>query len=182
LNDDFKKTIDRLKKLSRAVDNEAEAIRLRTDTEKNTELLAAMDLMKDTKALKEKLPCYYVPFGRDEQFYGREDILARISKALDPSDGNERCRAFALHGMGGVGKTKIALKYVNSSRSKYDAIFWISADNSIKLTQGFLEISRRLGLSPEDDNAQDAVAAMAKVRNWLTETSNISLNAVNSHN
>lgn len=130
-----------------------------------------MDLMKDGKAQKEKLPCFYVPFGRDEQFYGREDILSWIRKTLDPSDGDERCRAFALHGMGGVGKTKIALQYVNSSRSKYDAIFWISADNSIKLTQSFLEISRRLGLSPDNNDAQDAVAAMAKVKAWLTETS-----------
>lgn len=178
LNDDFKKTINRLKKLSRAVDNEAEAIRLRTDTEKNTELLAAMDLIKDGQAQKGKLPCFYVPFGRDEQFYGREDILARIRKALDPGNGDERCRAFALHGMGGVGKTKIALQYVNSSRSKYDAIFWISADNSIKLTQSFLEISRRLGLSPDNDDAQDAVAAMAKVKAWLTETSTTSSSAV----
>lgn len=171
MNDDFKKTISRLKKLSRAVDNEAEIIRLRTDTEKNTELLAAMDLMKDGQAQKEKLPCFYVPFGSDEQFYGREDILTRIRKALDPSNGGERCRAFALHGMGGVGKTKIALQYVNSSRSKYDAIFWVSADNSIKLTQSFLEISRSLGLSPDNDDAEDAVAATAKVKAWLTETS-----------
>jgi NB-ARC domain len=152
LNDDFK-TINRLKKLSRAVDNEEGVIRLRTDTEKNTELLAAMDLMKDGKADKEKLPCYYISFGRDEKFYGREEILRRIKNALDPIDGDERCRAFALHGMGGVGKTKIALQCVNSSRSKFDAIFWISADNSIKLTQSFLEISRRLGLSPENDDA-----------------------------
>jgi hypothetical protein len=178
LNDDFKKTINRLKKLSRAVDNEAEAIRLRTDAEKNTELLAAMDLMKDGNADKEKLPCYYVPFGRDEKFYGREEILTRIKNSLDPIGGDERCRAFALHGMGGVGKTKIALQYVNSSRSKFDAIFWISADNSIKLTQSFLEISRRLGLSPENDDAQDAVAAMAKVKIWLTETSNTSSSAI----
>jgi hypothetical protein len=137
--------------------------------------------MKDGKTRKEKLPCFYVPFGRDDQFYGREDILARIRKALDPSDGDERCRAFALHGMGGVGKTKIALQYVNSSRSKYDAIFWISADNSIKLTQSFLEISRRLSLSPDNDDAQDAVAAMAKVKAWLTETSTTFLNAVFSN-
>ncbi len=136
-----------------------------------------MDLMKDGKVQKEKLPYYYVPFGRDEQLYGREDILARVRKALDPSDVNDRCRAFALHGMGGVGKTKIALQYVNSSRSKFDAIFWIAADNSIKLTQSFLEVSRRLGLSPDNDDAQDAVAAMAKVRVWLTETSNAPLEA-----
>lgn len=171
MNDDFKKTINRLRKLSRAVDNEAEAIRLRSDTEKNSELLAAMDLMKGGKTQKEKLPCYYIPFSRDERFYDREDILAKLRKTLDPIDGDLLSRAFALHGMGGVGKTKIALQYVNSSRSKFDAIFWISADNSIKLTQSFLEISRRLGLSPEDDNAQDAVAAMSKVKTWLTETS-----------
>jgi hypothetical protein len=180
LNNDFKKTINGLKKLFCAVDSEAETIRFRTDTEKNIEFLAAMDLMKDGNVGKVKLPCYCVPFGIDEKFYGREGILTRIKNALDPIDGDERCRAFALHGMGGVGKTKIAHQYVKSSGRKFDAILWISADSSIKLTQSFLDISRRLGLGLENGDAKDAVAAIAKVKIWLTESSNTFSSAISS--
>ena len=170
LNDDFKLTIKRLKRLSRIVDSEAEEVRLRTDKGKNTELLTAIEMLKDNNIKNDKIPCYYIPFGINEQFYGREDILQKVKKVLDREEGDCRCKSLVLHGLGGVGKTKIALQYVNNSRNKFDAIFWISADNSIKIMQSFLEVSRRLGLTPENDEAQDAVAAMSKVKTWLVET------------
>jgi len=178
LNNDFKQTIKRLKSLSRIVDSEAESLRLQADSEKNVELLAAIDLLKSGNTTKEKLPCYYLPFGIDGQFFGREDIVLKLQEALDPKEGAVGCKSFALYGMGGVGKTKVAMQYVNRSRTKFDAIFWISADNSFKLTQSFLEISRRLGLSPDDDKAEDAVAAISKVKNWLVETSKTRLSSL----
>ncbi len=129
-----------------------------------------MEILKDNNSNDVRLPCHYVPFGINERFFGREDILQRVKEVLDPVDGNLRSKSLVLHGLGGVGKTKIALQYVNQSRDRFDAIFWISADNSIKLTQSFLEASRRLGLTPEDSDSQDAVAAMSKVKTWLSET------------
>ena len=128
-----------------------------------------MELMKNTKIADDVLPCYFIPFGVDEQFHGRLDTLERIQQGLRHEDG--ALKVNVLWGMGGVGKTKTALQYVNKFRQNYDAIFWISADNSIKLTQDFLEVSKRLQLSPNVENAQDAVAAMSKVKTWLSTTS-----------
>ncbi|KAI9846534.1 MAG: hypothetical protein M1837_003955 [Sclerophora amabilis] len=170
LNDDFKLTIKRLQSLSRLVDTEAEAIRLRTDSERNTELLAAIELLKDKPTTTDRLPCHHIPFGCNEQFYGREDILKRVKKALSIEQRESQRKCVTLHGLGGVGKTRIALQYATYSRDQYDAIFWIAADNPLKLTQSFLEVSRRLGLTPENDAAQDAVAATSKVKSWLEET------------
>jgi NB-ARC domain len=167
-NNDFKQTIKRLKTLSRIVDTKAEEVRLRDDREKNTELLSAMELLKGTNIAENLLPCYLIPFGIDEQFYGRLDILEKVETKLLHEDGG--LKVAVLWGMGGVGKTKIALQYVNKCRKDFDAIFWISADNSIKLTQDFLEVSKRLHLSPDVDDAQDAVAAMSKVKTWLSTT------------
>ena len=140
------------------------------DKGRNIELLAAMERLKDSNVKDGKLPCYYVPFGINQQFYGREKILQKVKMVLDREEGDRQCKALLLHGLGGVGKTKIALQYVNNSRDQFDAIFWISADNSIKLTQSFLEVSRRLGFTPENDDAQDATAAISKVKAWLMET------------
>jgi anion-transporting ArsA/GET3 family ATPase len=105
----------------------------------------------------------------DEQFHGRLDILEKIQNGLRHENG--ALKVSVLWGMGGVGKTKIALQYVNKSRQDFDAIFWISADNSIKLTQDFLEASKKLHLSPNVEDAQDAVAATSKVKTWLSTTS-----------
>lgn len=145
-------------------------IRLRVDGKRNVELLGALEIMKDKHINNERLPCHYVPFGIDEQFFGRDDILQKLKEVLDPVEGYSRRKYLVLHGLGGVGKTKIALQYVNQSRHRFDAILWISADNSIKLTQSFLEASRRLGLTLEKSDSQDAVAAMSKVKAWLVET------------
>lgn len=170
LNDDFAQTSKRLKSLSRIVDSEAEAVRLRIDEKGNVELLGAMQIMKDNHTNNERLPCHFIPFGIHEQFFGRGDILQRMKDVLDPVEEGSKRKSLVLHGLGGVGKTKIALQYVNQSRDRFDAILWISADNSIKLTQSFLEASRRLGLTPENSDSQDAVAAMSKVKGWLMET------------
>lgn len=170
LNEDFTQTSKRLKSLSRVVDSEAEAIRLRIDEKGNVELLGAMEIMKDSHTNNERLPCHFIPFGIHEQFFGRGDILQRMKDVLDPVEEGSRRKSLVLHGLGGVGKTRIALQYVNQSRDRFDAILWISADNSIKLTQSFLEASRRLGLTPENNDSQDAVAAMSKVKGWLLET------------
>ena len=143
-------------------------MRLREDRDRNTELLSAMELMKSTTITDDVLPCYLIPFGVDEQFHGRLDILDRMQKGLLHEDG--ALKVNVLWGMGGVGKTKIALHYVNKFRQDFDAIFWISADNSIKLTQDFLEVSKKLHLSPNVEDAQDAVAAMSKVKTWLSTT------------
>ena len=164
---DFNQTIKKLKKLSRIVDTKAEEVRLRDDRGRNTELLSAMELMKSTK-ISDVLPCYLVPFGVDEQFHGRLSILENLQSGLHHEKG--ALKVNVLWGMGGVGKTKIALQYVNKCRQDFDAIFWISADNSIKLTQDFLEVSKKLHLSPNVDDAQDAVAAMSKVKTWLATT------------
>lgn len=152
------------------MDNEAEILRLDVHSEQNTEILEAMQLMKEVRVQDVILPCYYVPFGADEQFYGREDIIRKLEQALNPVEDDHQIRSFVLHGMGGVGKTKIALNYVQSARANFDAIFWISADNPIKLTQSFIAVSSQIGLTPADDDAQDTILAVSKIRQWLVET------------
>ena len=135
---------------------------MRIDEKGNVQLLGAME--GETAQ-----PCHFIPFGVHERFFGRLDTLQRMKDVLDPIEEGSRPKSLVLHGFGGVGKTRIALQYVNLPRDRFDAILWISADNSIKLTQSFLEASRRLGLPPENSDSQDAVAAMSKVKGWLLE-------------
>lgn len=78
-------------------------------------------------------PSYYeVPNRRVRQFVGREDILQRIDKALSTGPSP---RIAVLQGMGGQGKSQIALEYCHRKRDiLYSAIFWIDAttEDSVK--------------------------------------------------
>ena len=161
----------RLKRLSHLVDSEADAARMRADGERNAEILAVMHALQINKPDHDRLPCYCVPIGLSGRFYGRDEVVEQVKNALNPPPDSSGIRSLALHGLGGVGKTQIALHYANICRESFDAILWISADNSIKMAQSFLEAAQRLGLLTEEEKVEDTAAAMLKVKAWLSRTS-----------
>jgi DNA replication protein DnaC len=173
LSGDFQRTIKRLKNLSQIVEKEAEAARMRLEGERHAEVLSVMKAFGGSPK-KDTLPCYCLPLSLNEKLIGREDELKRVADALDPQEGNPQSRSLALYGMGGVGKTTIARQYANNARDRYEVIFWISADNMAKMTQSFLEVAQKLELVPENRKTEDAATAMAKVKSWLAETSELS--------
>ena len=173
-SNDFQKTMKRLKRRTQTVEAEAQTARTRVERERHDEVLSLMKAFQEQNKIKEDvLPCYFIPLGLNERVIGREMELRKLREALDPQEGNPGSRSFALYGMGGVGKTAIALQYANNARNLYDAIFWISADNIIKMTQDFLDIAQKLDLVPKDRKSEDANAAMAKVKAWLNESSKL---------
>jgi Cdc6-like AAA superfamily ATPase len=57
-------------------------------------------------------------------FTGREDILSQLDSyfSLEGPD-KEKQHIFVLYGLGGAGKTQIALKFVDKFYERYDARF-----------------------------------------------------------
>lgn len=166
---DFGRTVRRIKRMSSTVENEADLARMRIDGAKYKEVL---DLMEDLKKSKihdsEAVRYYHIPFGLNLRFWGREQALQAVEEALDPKERAGSLKAFALHGMGGVGKTQIALQYANRNRQHYPVILWVAAQNTISMGQSFRDIAQGLGLV-KGEEIEDAVAAILKVKNWLTE-------------
>jgi hypothetical protein len=64
-----------------------------------------------------------------------------------------------LHGMGGVGKSRLAIEYVHRHSSEYDLVWWISAEQNSPVLPPLVELARRLGLdvSPDADSTLPAV-------------------------
>ena len=58
----------------------------------------------------------------------------------------------ALYGLGGVGKTQLALEYVYLNRTKYERIYWISGATEATLFSGCQEIAMRTQCIPENSN------------------------------
>jgi WD40 repeat protein len=87
---------------------------------------------------------FIVPFPRNPDFVGREGDLARLHTALAGAEsGPVGIRPAGLTGMGGIGKTQLAVEYVYRYREKYPGgIFWVNAADS--LTHGLAHVGSKV--------------------------------------
>ena len=119
-------------------------------------------------------PRFIVPVAQNRDFFGRRDVLNAIDQAFfstgsPKSIGNAETRTFAICGAGGMGKTQVATEFVHSRRDRFDAIFWIHADSSLKLGEKFSHLAITLGLVAEDSaDARDQVICRELFKGWLS--------------
>ncbi|MEV4756101.1 FxSxx-COOH system tetratricopeptide repeat protein [Micromonospora sp. NPDC049559] len=92
------------------------------------------------------------------QFTGREYDLRELRRVLrlTQSGGSP---LVVLHGLGGVGKTQIALEYVHRFRGAYDLIWWVGADPALFIDTALGDLGKRMGL-PEQANLPAMVRAV----------------------
>jgi WD40 repeat protein len=110
---------------------------------------------------------FIVPFPRNADFVGREGDLARLHASLSGSGaGPVGIRPAGLTGMGGIGKTQLAVEYVHRRREDYpDGIFWIDAAGL--LAEGFARLATDPRLRwaepdrPRDEQIRAAFAALS---------------------
>ena len=50
----------------------------------------------------------------------------------------------ALHGLGGIGKTQLAIQYAYIHQKDYTSVWWVNASTTQTLSQGFLGIAQQL--------------------------------------
>jgi AAA+ ATPase superfamily predicted ATPase len=71
----------------------------------------------------------------------REDELRDIHEALR-GDGSRR--TVVLHGLGGIGKTQLAIAYAKEHKENYSAIFWLNIKDEDSLKQSFANVAKRI--------------------------------------
>ena len=74
-------------------------------------------------------------------------------------------QAQALHGLGGVGKTRVATEYARRYRERYDVVWWVRAENPLTLLGDYAALADALVLPDREEREQDARAAA--VTAWL---------------
>ena len=102
-------------------------------------------------------------------FKGRDEFLAILWKALG-AGGNQAAAVVAkqaIHGLGGVGKTRAAVEYAYRFADQYRALLFITADSPQSLTSNLAGLCGPMVLNlPEQDDPNLTRQAAAAVR-WL---------------
>jgi hypothetical protein len=82
---------------------------------------------------------------RNVNFTGRVDLLRELERRL-VRGGTAAVLPETLHGMGGVGKSHLAIEYAYRNRANFDLIWWVPAERSVKIVNSLVELGQRLGL------------------------------------
>lgn len=101
----------------------------------------------DSHAL-EPMSVFYLPFLRNRKFVGRIAELDTLKqKLLVKKD----CQRVAISGLGGIGKTQVALQFAYSVKQDYPefSIFWIQAMSMETFERGCMEMATALGIRQE---------------------------------
>ena len=101
---------------------------------------------------------------------GREDLLADLHTRLE-ADGKARPKIVALCGLGGSGKTSVALEYAHRHLAELRIVWQFPADEPAALTAGFGDLAAQLGvrnvLDAGDPVAQAHSVLAAYPADWL---------------
>src|SRR5271170_1348308 len=102
-------------------------------------------------------------------FIGRSNLLETLRDKLIDEKPRKFNHRVALYGMGGVGKTQVAIEYVVRYKTEYNAVFWITAKDHASLLQGFQDIA---GVTKcVDNDAMNAASVARETLTWLEKQS-----------
>ena len=117
---------------------------------------------------------YSVPFATVNSYTERSTLSRDIEEKLTKSQSRAQVpHALVIHGLGGTGKSQLALKYAETHRKELNPILWIDAKDEESVRSSFGRCACQLGLQIEQiidqtSKLRDSPVVTA-VRRWLRE-------------
>lgn len=118
-----------------------------------------------------------------DNFVDRPSDTAEIEHCLlpRPLSRQTRRRIFVLYGLGGIGKTQLAVDFARRHKSSFSSIFWLESRSEDRLRQSLASCANRIpkGQIPDRsrnsdfDSADSLNIAVADVLDWLGRPDNV---------
>ncbi len=113
-----------------------------------------------------------VPYRRNPFFTGRENILTSLHEKFH--SGKAMSQIQALSGLGGSGKTQIAVEYAYRHHNSYDVILWLRGDRRDILREDCTTIASQLNFKGTSNDIIDATISWLRTNtNWLLIIDNV---------
>ncbi|QVM13353.1 hypothetical protein D8B26_007964 [Coccidioides posadasii str. Silveira] len=84
-------------------------------------------------------------------FVERPGEMAELERVLLPQRQNMRQKIFVLHGLGGIGKTQLAVEFTRRHRRKFSSVFWLDGSDKVSLKLSIARCARRIPASQISD-------------------------------
>ena len=115
------------------------------------------------KDCEPEYPIWGVKHLRNPYFTGRENLLKDLRQAL--TDNRNAALVQTISGLGGVGKTQLAVEYVYQHSSEYNIVWWLRSEDPATIADDYGRLAERLHLQAKDP--KDAKAIIEEVWNFL---------------
>jgi NB-ARC domain len=126
----------------------------------------------------EEMALWTVPSARNPHFTGRDDLLDQLMQQLAPSESGQPTamrraaltQAQVIKGLGGIGKTQIAVEYAYRAREqgRYTHTLWITAGSEEAILMSFAALADLLP-SFSSKGETDQRKLVAAVLRWLEQ-------------
>jgi hypothetical protein len=115
------------------------------------------------------------------QFVDRPAEMSALERVLLPRPGqSRRQKTYILHGLGGMGKTQLAVEFARRHHGRFSAVFWLDGRSEETLKRSIARCACKIpqGQIPEtsrtyaEDSAADIAAVVKDVMTWLARPEN----------
>ena len=120
--------------------------------------------MKNEPRFPGTLPSVWNLPRRNPNFTGRVQVLEDIRESLN-KEHNTALTQQALYGLGGIGKTQLAMEYAWQQSASYELVWWLRAEAPSSLIADYIALATELQLPERNESEQELV--VRGMRKWL---------------
>jgi AAA+ ATPase superfamily predicted ATPase len=90
---------------------------------------------------------------KTKKFIDRPAEMKELEEHLLPS-ANKRQKIFVLRGLGGIGKTQLAVEFIRRHHKPFSSVFWLDGNSNDSLKRSLADCASRIQADQLSDNSR----------------------------